>query len=424
MRRIAGVMSGRIRRLLLLAAVAVGAPAEEPDRQAARGAGDRDDPSAFESRTQSNDATSYYDEIVFGHPKIGFAGAAKARYDVLRREIVVIDLLCDLTADQKKKLELAGKGDVQRLLERIEKQRAEILLIDDLTEETLLEIFGKANREREAIDQNPFREGSLFNKMLDRSLTADQAARLAPFSNARWLAQAVEVRAGATDREQILGVRLSGAPVVDDRLAGLARLTRLQTLSLDATQITDAGLVHLAALPRLEQLDLSGTGIAGPGLVHLKRLGNLQKLSLEKTHVSGPGLEHLAGLPTLKTLRLGGAPITDDGIESINQLNDLECLSLRGTRVTDAGLAGLPTMHNLRVLDLDTTGVGDTGLAQLAALKNLRMLDLRATRVTDVGLAHLATLENLQYVCLFKTQVTAAGIASLREKLPRLRADW
>ena len=69
------------------------------------------------------------------------------------------------------------------------------------------------------------------------------------------------------------GLSLEGTQVSD--LTPLAKLTSLEWLDLDNTQISDAGLVHLKDLTKLEYLDLSGTQITDAGLVHLKGLTKL-----------------------------------------------------------------------------------------------------------------------------------------------------
>jgi hypothetical protein len=424
------MISGRIGPGLLLAAacgaswLVTQATALEPGRQIDRAADDQAGDSGQDAQAEDGQAVKWFDDAMFDDPKSGLAGAARSRNQILKERIANIDLICKLTADQAIKLELAGKGDIQRELAGIETRRKEFQRITDAEfADRQRELAQQLHALRKQHGANRFGETSLFDKTIDRTLTADQAVRFAPFRRVRWLGRALEVRNRINYGPAIVAIRLSEASVVDDQLVAFKAWPSLKKLSLDVTRITYAGLVHLGVLKRLEELDLSGTKVEGPGLIHLKSLHTLQMLDLKRTQVTGPGLEDLAGLPNLKTLRLGGAPVTDGGLEFIKPLKDLESLSLRETRVTDAGLPLLAGFKNLRQLDLDGTAVTDDGLKQLAPLKNLRMLDLRATRVTDTGLAHLAALENLQYLCLFDTQVTAAGVASLREKLPGLRAD-
>jgi hypothetical protein len=432
MRRFARMISRRTTSWLLLAATAAcgasslvaRAAAFEPGRHVVRVADDQSDDRGQDSPADDGQAVQWFDDAMFDDPNNGLAGAARNGSQILKERIASINLICKLTADQGQKLELAGKGDIQRELAGIEMRRKEYQRITDAEfADRAREILQKLNTLRKELAVNRFGEGSLFDKTIERTLTADQAVRFAPFRRVRWLGRALEVRNRINYGPEIVAIRLSEAPVVDDQLVAFRAWPSLKKLSLDVTQITDAGLVHLGVLKRLEELDLSGTKVEGPGLIRLKSLQSLQMLDLKKTQVTGAGLENLAGLPKLKTLRLGGTPVTDPSLEFIKPLKNLRSLSLRDTRVTDEGLPVLAGLQDLHQLDLDGTAVTDAGLKQLAPFKELRMLDLRATRVTDAGLAHLAALDKLQYLCLFDTQVTPDGVARLKEKLPGLRAD-
>jgi hypothetical protein len=344
--------------------------------------------------------------------------------DVLQEKIAAIDLICGLTTEQKQKLKLSGQGDLQRLLDQIDRQAAKFQGIDDdELPARREEIQQAAEAVRAPLSRGLFGDGSLFDKMLTRSLTDDQAALLEPFRRLPSFSRIIESRAISEGANEIVSVRFSAAPVRDEHLGSLHRFAALQSLFLDYTAVTDAGLRQVAKLPRLEQLDLSQTSIEGSGFVHLKGLKNLTRLNLNGTRCTGVGLESLAELPHLKELRLVGAPVGDAGLKSLKDLRRLEILSLRGTRITDGGLAAIGGLSELRQLYLDSTQITDAGLAHLTSLKELRMLDLRKTRVTDAGLKHLAGLENLKYLCLFETEVTAAGVAALKQSLPKLRVD-
>ena len=383
-----------------------------------------DDAISDETQSHRSQAIEYFDGIVLNSRPTGIAETATAKQSFLRERIATINLICQLTTDQKQLLELAGRGDVKRLLDRLHKERSEIELIaDDEFAEKQTQVQRQAFSLRAALYADSFREGSLFEKTLDQCLTADQAIRFGLFRKARWLGKAVEICSGLNEGPQIVAARLSGAAVGDDLLVGLERLTRLQILLLDSTQITDAGLVHLAGLKRLEELDLSGTRIEGPGLVHLKGLINLKTLILKNTQIRGAAFDNLSELANLTSLSLGGSQITDGEIAFVQNMKQLKILSLRQTRISDTGLAELVALESLRQLDLDSMSVTDAGLPQLTVLKNLRMLDLRNTHVTDTGIQHLAALENLQYLCLLKTEVTPAGVSRLKQSIPQLRAD-
>lgn len=389
-----------------------------------QGAADDDDDNERDALPLHGRAIALFDDVVFGGRKATFDDAAGAQHGNLARRIATIDLICRLTDNQKRKLDLAGRGDVKRSLDRVAQQRLEFERIDEVEfAKQQAALYQKAFSVRNAFYSEAFRDGSLFDKTLDRCLTAEQATRFGPFRRARWLEQALEVRTRPTGGKEIVAARLKGAPLVDNQLAGFRNLAGLQTLLLESTRITDAGLVHLAALERLEELDLSGTAIEGTGLVHLRELTHLKSLNLRNTHLSASGCDAVGELTHLTSLRLGGVPLGESDFGFVRNLKQLVILSLRDTRISDAEVAELAGLVFLKQLDLDGSQVTDAGLVKLAPLKQLRHLDLRDTRVTDAGLVHLAALENLQYLCLFKTGVTADGVARLKQTLPRLRAD-
>lgn len=63
---------------------------------------------------------------------------------------------------------------------------------------------------------------------------------------------------------------LASCAILDEHLAGLARLERLRGLSLSGTKVTDAGIASLSALfPALETLELDRTRVTAAGLAEL-----------------------------------------------------------------------------------------------------------------------------------------------------------
>ena len=220
---------------------------------------------------------------------------------------------------------------------------------------------------------------------------------------------------GWSDRDQ--EIKFSVPPIVDDDLAALANMRRLNRLSLQGrltddglqhlsritsleyltillTPITDRGLVHLSNLKNLKQLDLRQTRVGDNGLVHLQPLTSLEILSLERTHVTDAGLEHLGKMTNLRTLGLGENNITDTGVAHLAPLARLECLTLNATYVTDRGLVHLRGMPEMINLWLSGTRVGDAGLQHLRQMPKLQQLDLGGTQITDAGLIMLSEFDN------------------------------
>ncbi len=95
--------------------------------------------------------------------------------ELLAMKLEYVDGICGLTDEQKKKAELAGRGDINHLIDRIEALRTKAqsdeshAQVDDLLQEN------KALKHR--LD-DPFEKPSLLAKTLRRLLTAEQLAKL------------------------------------------------------------------------------------------------------------------------------------------------------------------------------------------------------------------------------------------------------
>ena len=105
--------------------------------------------------------------------------------------------------------------------------------------------------------------------------------------------------------------------------------------------------------------------ITSDDLDHLAELSKLESLSLEATRVDDLGLEKLSHLNQLKFLGLGRTKITDSGITKLRHLVKLEELELWHNQIGDSGIAHLREMKQLRRLNLCFTNVTLDGVMQL-----------------------------------------------------------
>jgi hypothetical protein len=99
-------------------------------------------------------------------------------------------LACDLTQDQSKKLKVAGRGDIKRLLDRLDPA---LNHPTSQTTEDIQELVEEVDGLQRAVD-GPFGAGSLFSKTLGTTLTRDQFAgleRALGERNAAWYVIAV-----------------------------------------------------------------------------------------------------------------------------------------------------------------------------------------------------------------------------------------
>jgi hypothetical protein len=115
------------------------------------------------------------DQWVFGGGRN--AGWARDRLDTqLTLRIDEIDQACGVTEDQRKKLRLAGRGDIKRFFDKVEeKRRAFQAVAHDRAK--IGGIFQEIQPLQVAFNAGLFGEGSLFAKTLVKTLDADQSRR-------------------------------------------------------------------------------------------------------------------------------------------------------------------------------------------------------------------------------------------------------
>jgi hypothetical protein len=321
---------------------------------------------------------------VFG---IDAIGARRQLDSLLRKKIASVDLICRLTDAQKQKLLLAGGADNKRLLERVEKIETQFQHVKNDSDK-IKELVQEIELLKRGLN-NPrlSNDGSLFVKVLPKTLTAEQLARYAPLRAVFQVGgQFQKMRQG---RDSVLHVGVANTAFADEDLAHLNGLTSLQSLDLSGTQVTDAGLIHLKEFAELKELYIGNTQVTDASLVHMEGLTSLQFLALSGTKVTGTGLVHLRGLASLQGLILNDTLVTDAGLENVKVVESLQQVNLSGTQVTDEGLVHLKGLTKLWRLSFDGTHVTDAGLAHLKDLQNLRLLDLHGTTVTVAGIAHL-----------------------------------
>jgi len=240
----------------------------------------------WKPRVKVADANIY--QMVFGDDFD--AVAARRKLDtLLAQKVRAVDLVCRLTDVQKQKLQLAGRGDNKRLIDRVEEIGGQLQLLNDestdidaLIQEA--ELLSRGSRPAFPDD------ASLFVKTLAKALTPEQLARYEPL-RAVYRAGGV-VQTLHVESDDIL-VNLVGTPFGDGGLAHLSKLPGLHSLYLGSTQVTDAGLEHLNELTSLERLGLDDTHVTDAGLTHLLGLTNLRWLFLSNTEVTDGGVAEL-----------------------------------------------------------------------------------------------------------------------------------
>lgn len=140
---------------------------------------------------------------------------------------------------------------------------------------------------------------------------------------------------------------------------------KLRTLRLRGAYVTDEGIAGLGAMTSLETLELFYPFITDESLVHLSRLVNLRKLTITDARLTDKGLEFLESLQQLQELTLKNVPITSAGLRRFSAASRLTSLNLNGSLIDENAIAFLAKLKGLRELEVDTRKISTADLAAL-----------------------------------------------------------
>jgi hypothetical protein len=210
--------------------------------------------------------------------------------------------------------------------------------------------------------------------------------------------------------------------LLDDQLACLDGLDRIENLHLQGGHLKPEGLERLARLGRLKDLTLIIDALDADRLAHLGGLTNLERLSVMVKRGDVGDLAFLDRLTKLRSLQLIEGPVTDAGLAHIGRLSQLETLYIDGSELTDAGLAHLEGLKALERLTLySASGITDAGLAHLEGLSELVDLELFGTPLSDEGLQHFRNLPKLRTLLFAMGRISDRAIKKMKETRPGLR---
>jgi hypothetical protein len=116
-----------------------------------------------------------FDQWVFGGPRNSGAGRNKLD-SLLMLQVDDVARTCDLSELQKKKLLLAGHGDIKRFFERVDEKRKKFDKVKN-DQNKINEIYQELQPLQVALNSGLFSDGSLFSKTLKRVLEREQAGR-------------------------------------------------------------------------------------------------------------------------------------------------------------------------------------------------------------------------------------------------------
>jgi hypothetical protein len=164
--------AGRWPLAAVLLAVLVAAPA-------ARAQDDEEEEPAAPAPPQAvfmlNDAQ--FDQWVFGNLGGGNAATARTKLNsLLTLHVEDLDRSCGLSPVQKKKLELAGRGDIKRFFDRVDEMRKKFDKVKN-DQNAFGMIWQEIQPLQAAMNSGLFDESSIFTKAVKATLTGDQVAR-------------------------------------------------------------------------------------------------------------------------------------------------------------------------------------------------------------------------------------------------------
>ena len=115
-----------------------------------------------------------FDQWVFGSRT---PSAARTRLNsLLTLQIEDVDRNCNLTPEQKIKLELAGKGDVKHLYDRVAEKKRHFQAVKN-DQNKIGNIYQEIQPLQASFNSGPFDEGSIFFKAITNTLQGEQKAK-------------------------------------------------------------------------------------------------------------------------------------------------------------------------------------------------------------------------------------------------------
>lgn len=189
----------------------------------------------------------------------------------------------------------------------------------------------------------------------------------------------------------------------------LSKLRQLRSLSIEESEdIKDdsawqASLEIIGGMSHLEYLHLSESAIGGERLAHLASLTNLKSLSVDGQNdhrrelISRECLQAIGKISQLQHLALNSLKIRHEDLPCLAGLSDLRLLCfINVSPETPPLLAEMPALPRLETIDIWRSEVGNKDLRRLALLPRLRAIGLKDAPISADALKELALLESLE----------------------------
>lgn len=221
---------------------------------------------------------------------------------------------------------------------------------------------------------------------------------------------------------KLQGLSLSGCSVEDRWLRHLAPLP-LQRIALSDCDITDDAMNYLVKMKDLKAVHLNGcTKITDRG-VEIITKRPLTELFVAKSRITNESARFLSSCKTLRRLDVGQTSITSDVLAQLLSLKELVGLDLSDTLVRGKDLGAVKNADKLRALNLRRCGVNDDGLKTLTGV-GVYKINLSGNPFSGKGLAYLYSCPQLGVLKLDECpNITAADVQKFKKAKPNCRVD-
>ena len=115
-----------------------------------------------------------FDQWVFGGPRNSRAGRNKLD-SLLTLQVDDVARMCTLSEAQKKKLLLAGRGDIKRFFDKVEEKRKKFAKVKN--DQTKFNEIYRTGTAASALNSGLFGDGSIYSKTIRRVLSEEEDVR-------------------------------------------------------------------------------------------------------------------------------------------------------------------------------------------------------------------------------------------------------
>lgn len=233
---------------------------------------------------------------------------------------------------------------------------------------------------------------------------------------------------------------LEGPGISDEAADSIAKLPRLESLTLKNTLIsnigieklkgmstlriidlrlspliTDEAMTVLASMDSLKAVRLNGVSqLSNTGLESVMKLPSLVELDVRSCpNVTTEGIEKLVEKPSLRMLKVGGQSVDHTTLKILGEIKQLSGLAIQNSNITNAGLAELVKLNLNDVTVEQCSAITDDGLKFLEGYNRLKKLTLRDLRITGDALSHLSQPDNLMVLNVAQTRVNDESLKGL-----------